>query len=377
MGKSTKLAYGCSAFIIVPLAIIMSALYTDYLKRFGVYNYIDQYVDNNGNQPLMGIGPVLTNTNEFGVMLDDISDLTGKVILITGANSGLGKSTAFHLAGKGATVILGCRTITKAQATMKEIRTTYPDALLEALVLDLGSFQSIRAGADHFLARHNELHSLILNAAVGVKPFSLTEDGIEEQFGVNHVGHFLLTKLLLPVVEATSTVEKPATIVVVTSMAHFTSYGIGVHTSLNDINDESAYNSFLAYGQSKLANLLFAQELAVRVKNGVLVNSIHPGGVKTNLAKHIEASLRNSVPVPFKNYVANKFNDFLSLICWHPDIASLTILHASVGPNLIESKISGGYFHPIGRRNKPCAVHGGNTTLQHELWEFSEKLISN
>jgi len=324
----------------------------------------------------MGIAPALHKGTAFGFELADLPDLTGKVMLVTGANSGLGLATATHLASKGATVILGCRSKAKGVATAKEIRTLHPKALLEPLVLDLGSFKSIRDAAKEFKIQHNKLDSLILNAGIALTPFGLTEDGIEQQFGVNHVGHFLLTSLLLPTVQASSTVESPSTVVVVSSMAHFASYPEGVHTSLAALNNKEMYAADNAYGQSKLANVLFAQELAMRVKNGVLVNSVHPGGVISNLLRNVADQIRTALPAAIGPHVAAAVIATINSMFWDAEIAALTSLYAAVSPELKKNKTTGAYFHPIARINKPCAKHSGNITLQKALWELSEILIA-
>jgi len=361
----------CSAVLVAVVAVLVSSL-----GVLGVYSYLDRFVDGTGNRLLMGIGPALHKGTAFGFELADMPDLTGKVILVTGANSGLGLATATHLAGKGATVVLGCRSKSKGQAAAKEIRDVHPKALLEPLALDLGSFTSIRDAAKEFTAKHDELHSLILNAGIGLPPFGLTEDGIEQQFGVNHIGHFLLTQLLLPTVEASSTPAAPTTIVAVTSMAHFDSHPEGVHTTLAALNNKETYSPDKAYSQSKLANVLFAQELATRVKNGVLVNSVHPGGVISNFARHIVDGIEGALPAAIGSYVAAAVLAIFNAMWWEPEIAALSSLYTAVGPRLLKAKTTGAYFHPIARQNKPCAKHSGNMTLQKALWELSENLIA-
>jgi NAD(P)-dependent dehydrogenase (short-subunit alcohol dehydrogenase family) len=364
-----------SAVVVAILAVLLGSLFTVIPERVGLWSYLDHLVDGNGNRLLMGIAPAVHIGAPFGFELADMPDLTGKVMLVTGANSGLGLATASHLAGKGATVVLGCRTIAKGEAAAKEIMAVHPTALLEPLALDLGSFKSIRQAAKDFTAKHNALHSLILNAGIMMTPFGLTEDTIEQQIGVNHFGHFLLTQLLLPVVEASSEPASPATIVVLSSMAHYESYKEGVRLSLAAMNNESAYDTVKAYGQSKLANVLFAQELATRVKNGVLVNAVHPGGVSTNLGHHIMATIMNKLPAAMGKHVVNALQAVLTAMWWTPDVAALSTLHAAVGPALIEAKTTGAYFHPIARQNKPCALHAGNVTLQKALWTLSEELV--
>ena len=167
-----------------------------------------------------------------------------------------------------------------------------------------------------------------------VPPFAKTAEGLEQQIGVNHFGHFLLTTLLLPQLEAAAAAKGVATVVAVSSAAHFDSYPEGILPTIAKMNDESAYNRAKAYGQSKLANVLFAQELAARVKDkGILVNSVHPGGVDTNLGRHIE-----EVVATVSTSLAKKIKGFMSSVAWHPRDASLTQLYAAVGPTIRDAK---------------------------------------
>lgn len=365
---------GCSAVLVAVIAVLIGSFFTVIPERVGLFSYLDNFVDGDGNRQMMGIGPAVHTGVAFGFEVDQIPDLKGKVILVTGATSGLGLSTAMHLAGKGATVVLGCRSMTKGEAAAKDIRATHPTALLEPLVVDLGSFKSIRTAAKEFTDKHQTLHSLVLNAGIMMNPFGLTEDGIELQFGVNHMGHFLLTQLLLPTVEATATPTDPATVVVLTSMSHFSSYPEGVRLTLEEVNDANTYDASLAYGQSKLANVLFAQELATRVKGNVLVNSVHPGGVVTDLGRHIIDKVNQALPAPFGSYAASALLGALNTFWWQPEVASLTQLYCAVGPTLMKERITGGYFHPIARQTKPCSKHSTNEAMQKSLWALSEEL---
>jgi len=181
-------------------------------------------------------------------------------VVVTGANVGLGKSTAKILALNGAEVILACRSKSKCDEAVAEIKQINKNARVEPMVLDLGSLASVKSFANEFVKKHDKLDSLILNAGIMHTPYTLTSDGIESQFGVNHVAHFYLTQLLTPVLEH----SQPSTIVSVSSNGHFATYSEGVHLTLNAINNASNYDPFRAYGQSKLANVLFAQELSER-----------------------------------------------------------------------------------------------------------------
>lgn len=201
----------------------------------------------------------------------------GKVALITGANSGLGFEAAQVLATKGARVILAVRNAAKGERAATEIRRTVPAAQLELLPLDLASLASIRRAAVEVLRTYDRLDMLINNAGVMAIPRRLTADGFEMQFGVNHLGHFALTGLLLP-----RLLQTPAArVVTVSSSAHF----LG-RINFADLQGERRYQPWLAYGQSKLANLLFAYELQRRLAAAggqVISVAAHPGYAATNL----------------------------------------------------------------------------------------------
>ncbi|XP_053700952.1 retinol dehydrogenase 12 isoform X2 [Synchiropus splendidus] len=204
--------------------------------------------------------------------------LDGKTVLITGANTGIGKETALDLAIRGARVVMACRDVEKGEEAAASIRAAYHKARVEVRELDLADTCSIRSFAQRFLREFTELHILINNAGVMMCPYTKTTDGFEMHIGVNHLGHFLLTSLLIGLLERSA----PARIVVVSSLAH--NFG---WIRFHDLHSQGSYNSGLAYCQSKLANVLFARELARRLKGtNVTVNSLHPGTVNSDLTRH-------------------------------------------------------------------------------------------
>ncbi|KAI4793765.1 retinol dehydrogenase 12 [Trematomus bernacchii] len=212
-----------------------------------------------------------------GVCRSPVS-LEGKTVLITGANTGIGKETALELAVRGARVIMACRDIDKGEESADSIRASCAHAQVEVRQLDLADTCSIRAFAQKFLAEVNQLHILINNAGVMMCPYTKTIDGFEMHIGVNHLGHFLLASLLIGLLKRSA----PARIVVVSSLAH--NFG---WIRFHDLHSQGSYNSGLAYCQSKLANVLFARELSRRLKDtNVTVNSVHPGTVNSDLTRH-------------------------------------------------------------------------------------------
>uniref|UniRef100_G3PFC0 NADP-retinol dehydrogenase n=2 Tax=Gasterosteus aculeatus aculeatus TaxID=481459 RepID=G3PFC0_GASAC len=213
-----------------------------------------------------------------GGVCSSTASLDGKVALITGANTGIGKETALELAVRGARVIMACRNVDKGEEAADSIRAAHPEAQVEVRELDLADTCSIRAFAQKFLGEVNSLHILINNAGVMMCPYTKTIDGFEMHIGVNHLGHFLLTSLLIGLLKRSA----PARIVVVSSLAH--NFG---WIRFHDLHSQGSYNSGLAYCQSKLANVLFTRECARKLKGtDVTVNSVHPGTVNSDLTRH-------------------------------------------------------------------------------------------
>jgi NAD(P)-dependent dehydrogenase (short-subunit alcohol dehydrogenase family) len=208
-------------------------------------------------------------------------DLGGKIALVTGGSSGLGQETARALAEKGAEVILTARDVPKGEAVADEIRRSTGNRRVAVEALELASLANIRAFAARFLERHPTLHILVNNAGVMACPFLKTEDGFEMQFGTNHLGHFLMTCLLVPALRRGA----PSRIVSVSSRGHQLSQVV-----FDDVHFERRpYHKWLAYGQAKTANVLFAVGLERRLASrGVHANALHPGAILTELGRHLE-----------------------------------------------------------------------------------------
>lgn len=204
-----------------------------------------------------------------------------KTVLITGGNSGIGKATAEALAAQGFRVFIAARDLDKSEKAISEIAAAVPGAQIVALKLDLSDLKQVRTFAEDFRRRVPVLDVLLLNAGLFPTRKQLTAQGFEMQFGVNHLGHFLLTQLLLDTVKA----APQARVVVVSSIMHW----LG-RINFGSFRGEKFYNPVVAYGQSKLANLLFAQELSRRLEgSGIAVNALHPGGVDTGIARDLPA----------------------------------------------------------------------------------------
>ena len=208
--------------------------------------------------------------------------LDGKTIIITGANSGIGKETAIELAKRGAKVYMGCRSVQRGEKALEEVKASSGSKEVFLLKIDLSSKRSIREFVDNFLSRESHLHILINNAGIMEVPEGKTEDGFERQMGTNHLGHFYLTHFLLDTLKHSA----PSRIINVSSMAHAFS-----RLDVNDLNiSKVKYNKTVAYGNSKEANMLHAAELSRRLEGtGVTAYSLHPGAIRTELQREWNA----------------------------------------------------------------------------------------
>lgn len=211
--------------------------------------------------------------------------MRGKTVIVTGANSGIGKALAGELLKLRARVIMACRDLRSAEEAAQDIKKQAGPENGEVVIkhLDLASLRSVRNFCEEVTQEEFQVDVLINNAGIYQCPYTKTDEGFEMQLGVNHLGHFLLTHLLLDLLKASA----PSRIVVVSSKLY--KYG---HINFDDLNSENNYNKAFCYSQSKLANLLFTLELAHRLEGtGVTVNALTPGIVRTRLGRHIQIPL--------------------------------------------------------------------------------------
>ncbi|GJJ74807.1 hypothetical protein EMPS_07165 [Entomortierella parvispora] len=301
-----------------------------------------------------------------------IPDQTGKVAIVTGANTGLGYASMVALAGHGAHVFLACRSKERALAAIEkaklEIKETFPHApapKLDFLELDLNDMNKCKKAAKEFLAKGLPLHILINNSGIMYTPFELSADGIETQFAVNHMGHFVFTMALLDRIKE----SQPARIVVLSSAAHdLMAPKDGINFDFLDI--EGKTTPMNRYGRSKLANVLFANALARRLADTeVYVNSLHPGAVSTELNR--TAAATNSMGSVY-TFVSEKI--LIPYMAMSPKRGALTQLYLATSPEVENKDIRGRYFIPIANEIQPSRF-GTNKELQDKLWEYSEKLM--
>lgn len=211
----------------------------------------------------------------------DVPDLSGKAMVVTGANTGVGFEAAKVFARNGARVLLGCRNVDKGNDAVAQIIAAHPEANVELVELDLADLTNVRRAAD-VIAQESRLDALVNNAGVMWNPKTITVDGFESQFGVNHLGHFALTGLLLPLLEAT-----PNSRVVTTSSS---GHKAAKTLFFDDINADESYHPRKRYYASKLANLLFTYELDRRLRakgSSTIAVAVHPGGSNTDLVRHM------------------------------------------------------------------------------------------
>ncbi len=232
-------------------------------------------------------------------------DLTGQVYVVTGANSGAGLATMTQLVQQGAHVVAACRRVSAGEEAVRSLAGERGS--VEVLELDLGSLASVRGFAEAYLARHDRLDGLVNNAGVMGPPKGTTVDGFETQFGTNHLGHFLLTELLLDTLKRSA----PSRIVCVASVVHVGNKKQVGEIHFDDLNYENRpYNAMEAYTQSKLANVLYALNLSTRLEGtGVTAVAVHPGWIRSNLAKH-------AMPVWVQNVLMRPFSGVLGMLSY-------------------------------------------------------------
>ncbi|KAL5052999.1 hypothetical protein RYX36_033681 [Vicia faba] len=286
-------------------------------------------------------------------------DGTSLTAIVTGATSGLGLETTRVLALRGVHVVMAVRNVNNGMNIKETLLKEIPDAKIEVFQLDLSSLASVRKFASDFNSSGLPLNILINNAGLMATPFMLSQDNIELQFATNHLGHFLLTNLLIETMKKTvRECNREGRIVIVSSEAHRFAYSEGIR--FDKINNESEYSSYFAYGQSKLANILHANELARRLKEEgveITVNSLHPGTIITNILRHHG----------YFNAVANMVGKYLLK---NVQQGAATQCYLALHP--LVKGISGEYFADSNKANPTTLAK--DSELAQKLWELSVSL---
>ncbi|MFI1207649.1 oxidoreductase [Streptomyces sp. NPDC020802] len=293
----------------------------------------------------------------------DIPDQSGRTAVVTGANSGIGYVTARELARRGARVVLACRSESRGTEAADRLAGEAPGAEVEFVRLDLGDLDSVREFAAVYGSAHERLDVLVNNAGVMALPQGRTVDGFETQFGVNHLGHFALTGLLLPTLLTTP----GARVVSVSSTMHATA-----NIDINDLNSEQRYGRWTAYSRSKTANLLFVHELARRLAatgSDVVAAAAHPGYAATNL--------QTASPMMEGRRVSQRFMETGNrFFAQSAEAGALPTLYAATAPGIRPDSFTGPSF--LGWRGSPAkswrAKWTLNDTAGQRLWEESERL---
>ncbi|XP_036407727.1 retinol dehydrogenase 13-like isoform X1 [Megalops cyprinoides] len=304
---------------------------------------------------VVGCG-VLLKDHMTGGVCPSKDKIQGKTVVITGANTGLGKETARELAKRGGRIIMGCRNMEKCETAAREIRGETLNKHVYARHIDLASIKSIREFANRVNQEEERVDILINNAGVMRCPAWKTEDGFDMQFGVNHLGHFLLTNRLLEKLKSSA----PSRVINLSSLAHI----VG-EMDFNDLNwERKKYDTKKAYCQSKLANVLFTRELAKRLQGtGVTVNALHPGVAATELGRH--TGMHRS------QFSSTVLGPFFYLLVKTPQQGAQPTVFLAVAKELEE--VTGRYFDVL--QEKEPAPQALDDEAAQRLWEASASLV--
>ena len=284
----------------------------------------------------------------------NMPDQSGKIAIVTGANSGIGYEAARALASKGAQVVMACRNLSKGESAAAKIKNDYPESDLHLIKLDLSSQDSVKQFAENIKENYSRLDFLINNAGVMATPFGKTADGYEMQLGTNHLGHFALTALLFDLLKTTS----GSRVVTVSSYVHYMG-----KINFDDLNSEKSYQKWLAYGQSKLANVLFGYELqrrSVQASGNPISIVVHPGYAATNL-QHTTTLFR-------------LLNPFMAQ---SQEMGALPTLYAATSPDIRGGEFigpdgflgQGGYPHVA-----KSSGRSQDEDVARKLWQVSEQM---
>ena len=275
--------------------------------------------------------------------------MKGKIVMITGANSGIGKAASQALAKMGATVVMVARNREKGEAAASDIIKESQNSSVDLLIADLSSLESVRQLSTEFHSNYSKLHVLINNAGLFNQRRSVTTDGYENTFATNYLAPFLLTNLQMDILKSSA----PSRIINVSSVGHYNG-----HVNFEDLNLEKDYGGWKAYGQSKLALVLFTHELAKKLTGtGVTVNSVHPGTVATNIWSRPLGPAGFIMSIP-------------KLFMTSPQKGAETIVYLASSPDA--GNVNGEYWDKM--KTKKSSDESYDEEIAQRLWEISVKL---
>jgi len=369
----------CSSIVALVFAVIIGLFVSGVPSSIGLFRWFAHIDLDPRHAKFVGFAPAFMLPDEYRYSFEDVTrtDLTGQTAVVTGANSGIGYWASLHLARQGATVIMACRTPHKCDSAAARIRANFSTADVTTLMIDTSKLRTVR----HFAVECGQvlgkrpLDMLFLNAGIASAGrddegnYPLSEDNIEMVFATNHVGHHLLYHLLEPTLQA----SPMARVVLTSSAANYNPPRYGVATDIKTLNrppkDVQDSDPFITYSQSKLAQILFTQELTRRLptNSNIYVNSFHPGAVDTGLWAKIPI-----LPGPVKWFIQKMQDGFF----WSGEEGSLTMLYLGIATDSLEKgNVRGQYFHPQAVRVEPHPK-AKDLTLQKEVWEFTERLVA-
>ncbi|KAH7002555.1 hypothetical protein EDB80DRAFT_579300 [Ilyonectria destructans] len=301
---------------------------------------------------------------------ESLPDLSGRVYLVTGGNTGIGFNTVLELAAHNAKVYLGARSEAKANAAIEEIKSSHPDVDISVLIMDMMDLRSVRAAAEEFARKESTLHGLVNNAGIMATPYEESIDHYEAQFQTNYLSHWLLTYLLLPILTKSAQSSSPGTVRItnVSSDGHLL-FAPSTGIDFEDINQTKG-SAWSRYGMSKLANILHAKELSRRYgplstyrgHGEIWTASVHPGTIDTNLGHHATGSWLFQMIRP----IVRLFGLYSPV-----ETSAYTSLYVIAG-NDFEHDQSGEYFKPVGIVGK-TSQHGNDMALAEKLWDWTER----
>eukprot|EP01040_Poterioochromonas_malhamensis_P002389 gene2389-2536_t len=311
-------------------------------------------------------------TTSHDIMKEFGSRARDKFVIVTGGNNGLGFETSRALAEFGAHVVIACRNPKLGQAAVQKIKAKHPQVDVSMMVLDLASLSSISQFAEEYRASQRPLHILVNNAGVMACPKSLTKDGHEMQFGVNHLGHFSLTMKLLDVMQSSSTPNEPARVVNVSSNGNFL-WAPEEGICFNDLKGDRYYNWWERYASSKIANIVFAKEFTRRYNRGntpIISTSLHPGVISgTNLQQHLN-SLNQVLSLLRVTWRKGTFSTMLAEPNKTIEQGTATQLFCCLDPHIV----GGEYYSDCKIDQSKVCPKANEEEFGKKLWEISEQL---